>query len=332
MKDSVMPKNTRPLLFQNRRMPRFSNGGHVWGHPNTPHTNTAATWLRADATWHKNGGYILHSLPPEAYVFEGHAKRHDRFGFAMFEDNSTILWTFRKEQRWICPAILSLSHCDLGPLGAWSLWTDETLPQKGPLLCHAQQRYRMWSKTSLTPVFSDTPPKTDDQRACAIIASTILQGLANYAYAWTNWPLVGPLEGTKLAKGWTRPAWWDGEGTLYPQEERAQKVRALVLPIVAKAYMADRTLQSVRIAVECHRRQYDGLVKPPSAKIVMDGGIHTNTYTCETSINTALLQAWTNGNLGDGYGWFHTTKSVVGATIDTSTLSNHTLLRMLARR
>lgn len=305
----------------------------MWTHPKVPHTNTAATWLRADATWHKDGGYILHSLPPEAYVFEGHAKRHDRFGFAMFEDNSTILWTFRKEQRWVCPAILSLSLCDLGPLGTWSLWTGDNLSQNGPFVCDALQPYRMWSKTPFTPLFSRIPsPKTEDQRACAIIASAVLQGLSDYAHAWTTWPLVGPLEGTRLAKGWTRPAWWDGQDTLYPQEERVKMVHALALPIVAHAYMADRTLQSVRIAVDCHHRQHDGLVLPPSSKIVMDGGIHINTHACETSINTALLKAWNDGGLGDGYGWYHRNKGVVETTIHTSTFSNHALLRMRARR
>lgn len=327
-----------PNLYVKRKIPAFPNGGYMFGFPRTPCDNRAATFLREHTTYAGAGRTLLDDLPNDAYVFEGRAKRGEDFGFALWEGGSISVWTIQRQQRFVAPAILSLSNpCNLGPCGSWTCeHFDTDRHDLGPVLLPSKASWfhRHQHDTTTHPYVFATEHHPNvqeaDVRAATIVRTSLIQALSDYARDGHKWPKVVAPDALYVPKDATRPAWWTGKGTMIPEAERNRILSTFAFPTIAKAYIRDTSLERVDLTIRMGMRTGLGLLEDPHLEVSAQGARKDTNERVSVTLHRAFAKAWNTPVFGDPYAWYHHHHDGTRVSITPSTLSKHQILALIA--
>lgn len=299
------------------------------------------------------GRMFTRGFTDAAAVWEGKARRGERFGVHLWMDNSLLLWRQDRAGVWaLYPSPLEL-------LSVWKIqgvsYTAGIENGRPPVFTSYTLSYSQ-KDAPIGPLFEGPAfvGCTDEQahRALAISQAALLQQLSDLADTIPQQPKLLPADGrAKPGTGRTIVPALLGS-PLGDQGTRDAVLRALVEPLLAQA-VARKTFQGeARCKVEAGTMAANGAIaKPPALHVDIDAydgrrspaGHRSYLFSpvlseqdkaLQKSLADVFAQAWTDGALGNPYHWIHTggahRHTVARFSFDSEGLTAHRLLSLLA--
>lgn len=285
-------------------------------------------------------------------TWEGKARRGERFGVHLWEDNSLLLWRQDRAGVW------ALYPSPLEILPVWKIqgvsYTASIQNGQVPVL-ERFTRSITRHEIQVGPLFEgpafDHQMGEDASRALAITQATLLQNLSDLADTIPQQPRLQEAD-DKAKPGTNRmiaPALL--ASPLGDKDAREAALRALVEPLLAQA-VARKAFQGKALCrVESGSMAPNGsLAGPPTLAVEIDetnGGLAPSGHRAylfhpdlsegakalHNTLVDAFAQAWTAGALGNPYHWIHADAdrrtTVARFSFDSEGLTAHQLLALL---